>query len=423
MARTVRDARIESREARRKLQPSSEQYWRAISQGAHIGYYKGPTAGSWYARCRSNDTYIKKMIGKADDNQDADGVTVLNFSQAQEKARAWFQALEQHAAGHIPHNLITVNYAAERYLEWFQVHRKGYKETLLSIHAHILPPLGPKLISDLTSKEIRDWLNDLAATPARKRSKHGKKQAYQAKPKTEDAKRARRASANRTFAILKALLNKAFQDNLAKDDLAWRRVKPFAKVDEPVVRFLTQADSLRLLNSCRPDFRELVRAALFTGARYSELTNLQARDFNVDTRMIYIREAKSGRGRHIPLSGEGFDFFRAVNTGRTGEQKIFRKENGSEWGRNHHVRLLEAACKNSRIEPMIGFHELRHTYASLLAQAGTDLLTISKLLGHSDTRITSRHYAHLCDKGLAKAVEENLPSFGYKPESKIKAIR
>jgi integrase len=423
MARTVRDARIESREARRKLPPSSQQYWRAISQGAHIGYYKGPTAGSWYARCRSKDSYIKKMIGKADDNQDADGVTVLSFSQAQEKARAWIQAIEQQAAGHTPSKLITVAYAAERYLEWFKEHRKGYKETLLAINAHILPALGHDLVNELTSKQIREWLQELATTPARKRSKLGKKQAYQDKPKTEDEKRARRASANRTFAILKALLNKAFQDELVTDDLAWRRVKPFAKVDEPVIRFLTQADSLRLLNSCRPDFRELVRAALFTGARYSELTNLQARDFNADTRLIHIREAKSGRGRHIPLSGEGFDFFKAVNTGRTGEQKIFQKENGVAWGRNHHIRLLEAACKNARIEPMIGFHELRHTYASLLAQAGTHLLTISKLLGHSDTRITSRHYAHLCDKSLADAVEANLPSFGYKPENKIKAIR
>lgn len=54
---------------------------------------------------------------------------------------------------------------------------------------------------------------------------------------------------------------------------------------------------------------------------------------------------------------------------------------------------------------------MRHTYASHLAQAGVDLLTISKLLGHADTRITSKHYAHLADKTLAAAVTK-LPSFG-----------
>jgi integrase len=67
-------------------------------------------------------------------------------------------------------------------------------------------------------------------------------------------------------------------------------------------------------------------------------------------------------------------------------------------------------------------HQSRHTYASLLAQAGADLLTISKLLGHADTRITSRHYAHLCDKTLANAVNRFLPSFGEAPKGKVSSI-
>jgi integrase len=69
------------------------------------------------------------------------------------------------------------------------------------------------------------------------------------------------------------------------------------------------------------------------------------------------------------------------------------------------------ACAAAKIEPEVRFHELRHTYASHLAQAGVDLLTISKLLGHADTRITSRHYAHLSDKTFTDAVAK-LPSFG-----------
>ncbi len=84
---------------------------------------------------------------------------------------------------------------------------------------------------------------------------------------------------------------------------------------------------------------------------------------------------------------------------------------------------MKPACEQAKIVPPIGFHELRHTYASLLAQAGVDLLTISKLLGHADTRITSRHYAHLCDKTLSTAVKTFLPSFGYKKETKVTSIR
>ena len=52
--------------------------------------------------------------------------------------------------------------------------------------------------------------------------------------------------------------------------------------------------------------------------------------------------------------------------------------------KNNHVISLLEACKMAKIEPSISFHELRHTYASMLAQLGVDLLTISKLLGHAD---------------------------------------
>ncbi len=74
------------------------------------------------------------------------------------------------------------------------------------------------------------------------------------------------------------------------------------------------------------------------------------------------------------------------------------------------------------MRPAVGFHELRHTYASLLAQAGVDLLTISKLLGHADTRVTSRHYAHLCDKTLMKAVVAHLPPFGHVSNKNVASV-
>ncbi|HEY6352956.1 MAG TPA: tyrosine-type recombinase/integrase, partial [Burkholderiaceae bacterium] len=69
------------------------------------------------------------------------------------------------------------------------------------------------------------------------------------------------------------------------------------------------------------------------------------------------------------------------------------------------------------------FHELRHSYASALAQAGADLLTISKLLGHADRRVTARHYAHLCDRTPANAVNNLLPIFGDTEASNAAAIR
>jgi integrase len=348
------------------------------------------------------------------------GKIYLITLQAQDKARQFAEAAKIHP-GTVQKD-ITVAAAVDHYLTWYQDHRKAYKETETTVRAHILPAFGSKIISELTTKGIREWHDQLAITPRRRRSCMGVKQQFFDKAVTDDQKRARKSTANRILTVLKAILNKAFQDDLARDDSVWRKVKPYPNADEPVTRFLTHSEGTRLLNSCRPDFRELVKGALFTGARYSELTRLKASNINTDTAQIYITaEAKSGKGRHVPLNDDGLDFFRGLVAGKLGDDLVFTKQDGSEWGKNHHVRLLRSACENAKIEPAIGFHELRHTYASILAQLGVDLLTISKLIGHADTRITSRHYAHLADKTLSDAVKK-LPSFGHTRESKIKAI-
>lgn len=206
------------------------------------------------------------------------------------------------------------------------------------------------------------------------------------------------------------------------DDSEWRKVKPFEKADEARIRFLSNAEAVRLVNACAGDFRPLVRAALLTGARYGELVTLKAQDVDLRAGKIHLATGKSGRARYVPLNPEGVELFRDRLTGATGDALVFAHANGAAWGKNHHVRPLANACKAAKVKPAIAFHELRHTYASQLAQAGVDLLTISKLLGHSDTRITSKHYAHLADKTLAAAVMK-LPSFGPDKKALVTEVR
>jgi integrase len=423
MARAARDFRLENRTNRLKLD-TGKRYYVAMTEGLSLVYRRtGKDYGVWSVRIKGDlggDRMVR--IGPADDFQDADGETILTFPQAQEKARALSK--ESKAVGPETGKLPTVAEAAAHYLKWFKEHRKSYRETEATVNAHILPTLGNHLVIELSSKMIRQWHELLATQPARKRSsKSSAKPAFREKATTGEQKRARKATANRILAVFKAILNKAFQDGMVSDDTAWRRVKPFANADEPVTRFLTEAESTRLVNACTPAFRPLVKAALFTGCRYGELTRLLTKDVNLDTGLIYISpEAKSGRGRHVPLHAEGLDFFNTCILGKTGKEHVFVRGDGQPWGKNHQVRLLKVACAQAGIAPEIGFHELRHTYASTLARVGVDLLTISKLLGHADTRITSRHYAHLCDNTLRAAVAK-LPSFGHQYETKVQAIR
>ena len=82
MGRAVKDAKLDKREARQKLAPQKEPHWRLISEGAHLGYYRGTRVGKWVARYRkpgSAGGYLKKTLGEADDIRDADGVAILDF--------------------------------------------------------------------------------------------------------------------------------------------------------------------------------------------------------------------------------------------------------------------------------------------------------------------------------------------------------
>ena len=328
-----------------------------------------------------------------------------------------FNGLETTAKGY------TVANAVKDYMAWFELNRKGVRGTELINNAFILPKLGDTMLEKLSTRKIRDWHEAIAKAPARLRSgKNIAKRKYR-EAATPDALRKRKGSANRILTVLKAALNYAFREGKVSTDDAWRRVKPFPEADEPIIRFLSEAECARLINACKVDFRPVVKAGLLTGARCGEIAALKVSDYNPDTRMVYIKPSKSGKARVIPLSDEGCTFFNDMTTGKNGKDFIFTKSSGERWGANHHARPMQAACKNGKITPVITFHDLRHTYASLLAQAGADLLTISKLLGHADTRITSRHYAHLCDRTLANAVKNFLPNFGHVSDKKIISIK
>lgn len=427
MARSLTNAELATRTSRLKLRLGT-RYFQKLGNGCSLIYRRtGEGFGNWSLKFRSiaNDGTIKyslRGLGAADDFEESNSNTVLTFYEAQQAAR---KVLSLVLGGAAKENvqLLTVADAATRYLAWYTINRKSVGPCTATIKAHILPRFGRIRLSDLKSDTIRSWHEQLALTPARKRAKAGEASVHRAYPTDEAGIRGRKASANRILTIFKALLNKAYAEDLVASDHAWRRVKPFRNVSEPVIRFLTTAESTRLINTCPGDLKTLVRAALCTGARFSELARLRVTDFSSETNLLYILPGKSGHGRYVPLNSEGIEFFGVLALGKTGNDLLITHSGGLSWERNVYQREFVVACARAKIEPVIRFHDLRHTYASLMAQAGADLLTISKLLGHSDTRITSKHYAHLCDKTLALAVNRFLPNFGFSSESNVILFR
>ena len=153
--------------------------------------------------------------------------------------------------------------------------------------------------------------------------------------------------------------------------------------------------------------RPITLLAMNTGLRRKELFNLQWRHVNLTTRLLTVegKTSKNKQTRRIPLNTEAFQVltaWRRQSRDTSPDAYVFPGKKGG--------RLTTITTGWRKVRTAAGlrdfrFHDLRHHFASRLAQAGVDLNTIRELLGHADIKMVLR-YAHLCPKGLALAVEK-----------------
>jgi integrase len=287
---------------------------------------------------------------------------------------------------------------------------------------HILPDLGHLQVAKLTTRRVEDWHHDLAEKPALAGSAPGRKQNHRKADRSNDGIRKRRATANRVLTVLKAALNHAWKAGHVSSDNAWRRVRPFRAVQTARVRCLTEAECVRIVNASEPAFRNLVRGALLTGCRYSELARMTAADFNSDAGVATVRDGKGGKPRHVVLTDEGRNLFATLTAGKLGDDPIFVRHDGGVWRASHQLRPMQAACARAKIKPAISFHVLRHTHGSTLAMRGVPMGVIAEQLGHADTRMTEKHYAHLAPSYVADTIRAHFPTLGIAGETTVTAI-
>jgi integrase len=295
------------------------------------------------------------------------------------------------------------------YLDWFRATgRKSIKETEASVNAFILPHLGDDDILSLTPARLRKWHVEIAAAPPRLRTRPGQKQKVRDTDGDAEAQRRRRATANRILTVLKAALNHAWRDGKVPADEAWRRVAPFREADAARVRYLDREECRRLVNASPEPLRTIVRGALLTGARYSELARMHVADFHRASGTVLVRTSKAGKVRHIELTAEGLDFFQGITAGRASTEFLFHR-NGAAWGKSHQQRPLVDACRAGKVIPAASFHTLRHTYASLMVMDAVPLMVVARNLGHADTRMVEKHYGHLATSYVREAIRAAKP--------------
>ncbi len=450
MARTKRSTDLDTRNKRLELQVG-KRFMETLGPGRYLSY-KRPTnggSGSWIARgCRINIKPLKfrqTLLGAADDFLTSDGIGILSFAEAQKKAEIlfeeWAREAVQEEGGEVPHKgPFTVRDAWAEYIADAEIRGvHGIRIMTQSAEAHILPDLGNIDLAKLTLKKVRDWHQSLSTVAKRKtgaRRKEGEEVQHLAGPVTEDEKRARKDTANRILTNLKAALNFAAKSRGLGRATDWRGVKPFAGVVKARIRFLTVDEQQRLVNACPDEFRALVKGALFTGARYGELTKVLVKDLNPQG-SLFLEFGKSNTGgyksRHVILTKEGLGWFVSYNAGRKATDLMFQRTGvirGSRaealkdfagWAAYDQRSAMEAACIAAEI-PAVTFHELRHTYASSLVNRGVPLAYVAEQLGHSNTRMVERHYGHLCPSAKADSIRLLAPVLGFGGEVQVQPL-
>jgi integrase len=427
MARAVRNGRLNTRSARTRLEARREPYWTVISEGCALGYRRGAKGGYWIAKFRNEFGQRRyEAIGAADDAREPDGVSVFSFAQAQERARKFFIRKAREAAGDLAplDRPYTVDDALNDYFLDYAKRGKALSRTQSAANLHLRPALGAIPIAKLTAKRLRDWHHGLADKARQVRGKRGEL-ARETKRRAigRDGLRRRRATANRVLTVLKAALNHAWREGMVSSDEAWRRVSPFKSASAPVIRYLTDDEARRIVNACAADFRDLVRGALLTGCRYGELIALHASDYDADAGTLTIRETKTGKVRHVVLTEEGRSLFNRLTSGRAHDARVFVRADGNPWGASHQQRPLVGACHRAGISPAITFHVLRHSHGSALAMRGVPMGVIAAQLGHADTRMTEKHYAHLAPSYVADTIRAHFPKLGITGESTVTPMR
>jgi len=411
--------KIKNRKSRKAMPEDTNPFYVTIKRGLSLGYRKNETkAGTWSFRRYANgryEYYVPDAI--ADDELKANGENVLSYEQAENAATKWNEQRDVAGANGIVAGAYTVKDAVEDYLKDKEAEkRKPLYRDRVTAKAHIYPTLGPIQLAKLTHSKVRDWRNSLAEpkTEPRVRTRKGSKQQATRKtfnPTNPDALQGRQATANRILTVLKAALNHAkTQTRRISTDAAWVDVKPFKNADRKKEEFLSLDDVKRLLPACEPEFGKLVKAALYTGARYGELTRVRVADFNETDANVFIAESKSGEARHIYLNSDAVAFFKSVTQGRDFKETIFLKDDRA-WRQSEQKRPMDESCKAAKIED-VTFHTLRHTYASQARMKGMPLDVLKEQLGHADLRMTMR-YAKIGKTHQQRQVQEFAPTFSF----------
>ena len=182
------------------------------------------------------------------------------------------------------------------------------------------------------------------------------------------------------------------------------------KLEKKLPTYLTSEEVDKLLNMrlTKPvDYRNKAMLELIyaTGARISEITNLELSQIDYDECIIRVT-GKGKKDRIIPFGDtaskalkEYIKIYRVFLIKNDTCNYVFINKNGSKISRQMVFKILKSLAKKAGIEKEVSPHTLRHSFATNLLNNGADLRVIQELLGHENLE-TTEIYSHLQNKKI-----------------------
>jgi len=244
---------------------------------------------------------------------------------------------------------------------------------------HFILLFGDRRLSEITPKDVDDYkknrLKDVAPS-----------------------------TVNRELQCVRSLFNlakrwkKFFGDNPVS-------VAKLIPVNNQKERILTMKEEERLLGLSNPYLKPILITALNTGMRKNEILTLRWTNIDPDTKVITLEHTntKTKKTRRIPINSVLRKLLLEQRLKSGGNEYIFLSPTGNPYKRHDSIKgSYERLCKKAGITGL-RFHDLRHTAATRMIEAGASIVAASKILGHSDIKMTMR-YTHP-DTSLKEAVE------------------
>ena len=267
----------------------------------------------------------------------------------------------------------------ERYLKEWATRKAPASHRRDQQHlAHLLPDFGDKTLATVTPKLLA---------------------AYKVKRLGEGAAP---ATLNKELGFVRHAFNVAIREWEWCRDNPMHRIK-LEPVHNQIDRWLTAEEELRLLEAAPVWLREIIIFALNTGMRQGEILSLQWQDVDFSRGTLVVMKSKNRERRTLPLNSRVFELLaNKQSSGLPTSQCVFTTSCGTQLNARNLIRAFYAAREKASIE-RFRFHDLRHTFATRLVQAGVDVYKVQRLMGHKSPAMTQR-YAHHSPESLRAGV-------------------